>query len=768
MTQTVSRAALRPMPGNAGLDDDRYRRIIDAAVTTCVIVTDCYERIVDWSVGATRLLGWTEAEALGKGLGTLLTVRDGIRADASALLNVADAGSRMEIWLPRRDGTRLWAQVEATKLLDEGGRAAGTVRVILDRTNDREAAESLRSDRDRLWQFSTDLMVIAGFDGCVQALNPAWTRTLGWTEPEMRGTCLFDLVHPDDLDLTLKGVEELRTGRSQLGVVNRYRHKDGSHRWIHWKCVPAGGVINAIGRDFTAEREQAEALERSELRMRSIFESSYQYQGLLEPDGTILHANPTSLAAIDSRLDDVVGRKFWEAPWFAQTPGMPEQVEAAVRTVATGQSMRQEVTLNLAAGETILDFSMRPVFDAHGAVTAILPEAMDLSQRREAEARLRQAHKMEAVGQLTSGLAHDFNNLLTGVMGSLELLQLRIARGRTEGLDHYIEMALTAAERAAALTHRLLAFSRRQTLDPKPTDVNQLIASIKELVGRTTGPSITLETKLDAGLWPTFCDCNQLENALLNLCINARDAMPDGGRLCITAANAVVPQAIASDRGMIAGDYVAVSVADTGSGMTPDVLAHAFDPFFTTKPLGQGTGLGLSMIYGFARQSGGHVQIDSEVGRGTSVTIYLPRHVGADGKAQPVREPGAAPRAMDGQTVLVVDDEPTVRRLVIEALRDLGYAATEAGDGASGLAVLLSAARVDLLVTDVGLPGGMNGRQLADAAQQIRPDLKVLFITGYAENALLANGQLEAGMHVLIKPFTIETLANRIKAIFDT
>ncbi|HEX2942351.1 MAG TPA: PAS domain S-box protein, partial [Rhodopila sp.] len=717
MTQRLSSAALRSPPGSTDAATDRYRRVIDAAITTGIVVTDCHETILDWNRGAVRLLGWTEAEVVGKKLDTLL----GIRAEAGASPQAADAARRMGIWLPRRDGTRMWAQVEATPLLDVAGRTSGTVRIILDRTDDREAAESLRSDRDRLWQFSTDLMVVAGFDGAVQALNPAWTQTLGWTEAEMLGRRLFDLVHPDDLDFTLKGVEELQTNQSRLGMVNRYRHKDGSYRWISWNSVPGGGVINAIGRDFTAEKQQAEALTRSELRMRSIFESSYQYQGLLDPDGTILHANPTSLAAIEARLDDVVGRKMWESPWFALTPGMPEQVKAAIQRVAAGESMRQEVTLNLPAGETILDFSLRPVFDADGAVTAILPEAMDLSQRREAEARLRQAYKMEAVGQLTSGLAHDFNNLLTGVMGGLELLQLRISRGRTEGLDQYIGMALAAAERAAALTHRLLAFSRRQTLDPKPTDANELIASIGELIGRAAGPSITLETRPAAGLWTTFCDRNQLENALLNLCINARDAMPDGGRLCIATVNAAVPEAEASECGMQAGDYVTISVADTGSGMTPDVLANAFDPFFTTKPLGQGTGLGLSMIYGFTRQSGGHVKIESEVGRGTCVTMYLPRHAGVNQQKHPVRDPSAAPRAADGQTVLVVDDEPTVRRLIMEALSDLGYVATEAADGTSGLAALLSLARIDLLVTDVGLPGGMNGRQLADAAQQIRP-----------------------------------------------
>ncbi len=385
----------------------------------------------------------------------------------------------------------------------------------------------------------------------------------------------------------------------------------------------------------------------------------------------------------------------------------------------------------------------------------------------EAEEALRQSQKMEAVGQLTGGLAHDFNNLLTGVTGSLELLQTRIAQGRIKELDRYVNAAQGAARRAAALTHRLLAFSRRQTLDPKPTDANRLVAGMEELIRRTVGPEIAVETVAVGGLWPTLVDPGQLENALLNLCINARDAMPDGGRITIETANRWLDARTARERDLEPGQYVSLCVSDTGTGMTPEVIAKAFDPFFTTKPIGQGTGLGLSMIYGFTKQSGGLVRIYSELGGGTTVCLYLPRHIGVAEAAELALELADAPRAQQGETVLVVDDEPTIRMLVTEVLQDLGYTAIEAADGSSGLKILQSDVRVDLLVTDVGLPGGVNGRQVADAARVSRPDLKVLFITGYAENAVVSHGHLDPGMHVLTKPFAMEALASRIKDLIS-
>jgi PAS domain S-box-containing protein len=388
-----------------------------------------------------------------------------------------------------------------------------------------------------------------------------------------------------------------------------------------------------------------------------------------------------------------------------------------------------------------------------------------VQERLRVEETLRQSQKMDAVGQLTGGLAHDFNNLLTGISGSLELLQIRLAQGRINDLERYIVVAQGASKRAAALTHRLLAFARRQTLDPKPTDVNRLVAGMEELIRRTMGPAVVVEVVAAGGLWATLVDPNQLENALLNLCINARDAMLDGGRLTIETGNRWLDDRAARDRDLPAGQYVSLCVSDTGPGMPPDVIARAFDPFFTTKPPGQGTGLGLSMIYGFVRQSGGQARIYSEQGQGTMVCLYLPRHLGETEGAERLPDLAEAPRAERGETVLVVDDEPAVRMLVTEVLEDLGYVAIEAADGPSGLKLLQSDRRIDLLVSDVGLPGGMNGRQLADAARIGRPALKVLFITGYAENAVVGNGHLEPGMHVLTKPFAMEMLASRIKAI---
>ncbi len=383
-----------------------------------------------------------------------------------------------------------------------------------------------------------------------------------------------------------------------------------------------------------------------------------------------------------------------------------------------------------------------------------------------AEEALRQAQKMEAVGQLTGGLAHDFNNILAGISGSLEMMNTRLAQGRVGDLSRYINGAMGATKRASALTQRLLAFSRRQTLDPKPLNINTLVDSMLDLVIRSVGPEIKVETVGAAGLWPTFVDTSQLENALLNLCINARDAMPNGGKLTIETGNRWMDERAARMRGLEPGQYVSLCVSDTGTGMSQDIIERAFDPFFTTKPIGQGTGLGLSMVYGFAGQSGGAARIYSELGKGTMICIYLPRYSGSIDTADPEAEASIdAPRADGDETILVVDDEPLVRMLAVEELQDLGYSVIEAEDAPSALRLLNSNRQISLLITDVGLPGGMNGRQLADAARTNRPDLEVLFITGYAENAVLNHGHLEHGMHVMTKPFQLDVFAQRVKSL---
>uniref|UniRef100_UPI0035CA881E PAS domain S-box protein n=1 Tax=uncultured Sphingomonas sp. TaxID=158754 RepID=UPI0035CA881E len=381
-----------------------------------------------------------------------------------------------------------------------------------------------------------------------------------------------------------------------------------------------------------------------------------------------------------------------------------------------------------------------------------------------AEEALRQAQKMEAVGQLTGGIAHDFNNMLTGVIGSLDLIRRHIASGRMDRVERYLDAANTSAQRAAALTARLLAFGRRQSLDLKPTDVNLLVGDMEDLLHRTLGEQVALETHLAQYLWAACTDAHQLESALLNLCINARDAMPDGGQITIESGNVRLDDVYTRDHAELEpGDYVLLSVSDTGTGMAAATIEKAFDPFFTTKPVGQGTGLGLSMIYGFARQAGGHVRIYSELGQGTTVKLYMPRFHGAvESDAEVRRE---APRGA-GETVLVVEDDPAVRMIVLEVLGELGYGAIEAADAPTAIPILKSDRRIDLLVTDVGLPG-MNGRQLAEVARQSRPDLRILFITGYAQNAAVRGGFLDAGMEMMTKPFAVDALATKLRTILE-
>ena len=434
--------------------------------------------------------------------------------------------------------------------------------------------------------------------------------------------------------------------------------------------------------------------------------------------------------------------------WFGSATDVDEQRRAREALIGINRTLELRVAERTA--------------ELQSALHALEAETVE---RNRAEEALRQSQKMEALGQLTGGIAHDFNNLLAGIIGSLELLTVRVSQGRIQDLNRYIGMASGAADRAAALTQRLLAFARRQTLDPRPTPANRQVTEMGDLIRRTVGPSIVVETKLAADLWSTLCDPNQLGSALLNLCINARDAMPDGGRLTIETANATLDEPAARGWGMAPGQYVTVAVSDTGTGMLPDVAARACEPFFTTKPLGQGTGLGLSMIYGFVQQSGGQVQIESAVGLGTTVRLLLPRHAGIpEDEAVSLVLPEAS-KAEQGETVLVVDDEPTMRMLVSEVLEELGYSAIEAANGNSALTVLWSDARIDLLVTDVGLPGGMNGRELVDAAHRVRPDLKVLFITGYPDDAVFGAKPLRPGMQIMTKPFTLEALTARIKTI---
>ena len=445
---------------------------------------------------------------------------------------------------------------------------------------------------------------------------------------------------------------------------------------------------------------------------------------------------------------------------FLERPFHPETLISLVTTALRGRRRQYE------ARDRLIDLSQSELRLQNTLETLEQQVEERTAQLRQNEEVLRQSQKMEAVGQLTGGIAHDFNNMLTGIIGSLELLRRRLARGRTEDLDSLIDLGVTSANRAAGLTHRLLAFSRRQSLDSKPVVMNNLVISMGELLQRSINESIRLEMQLSEHLWVAEADPNQLESALLNLVINARDAMPDGGKLVVRTANQQLDARFTEAHSNLKpGDYVVLSVTDNGCGMPQSTISRAFDPFFTTKPIGQGTGLGLSMIYGFSKQSRGHVAIQSQVGQGTTVSLFLPRFGGDLPQDNPVDRQHPL-FAQNGETVLIVEDDPAVRVLVSTVLSELGYAFVEAGDAAAALPVLDSGQRIDLMISDVGLPG-MNGRQLAEIGRQYRPGLKVLFITGYAEHAAVRGGFLDPGMQMITKPFTFDLLTAKVREMIS-
>ncbi|MCJ2018945.1 ATP-binding protein [Methylobacterium sp. E-065] len=510
---------------------------------------------------------------------------------------------------------------------------------------------------------------------------------------------------------------------------------------------------------------RTETLRAQESRLRTVFETIYQFQGLLTRDGRLIDANAVSLKAIGCTEADVSGLPYCDTPWFLGTPGMRERVQGWVAQVAAGQDVREEFDLNLPGGTRTFDFAMRPVRSTDGTVVGMVPEAVDVTERRSAEAQLRQSQKMEAVGQLTGGIAHDFNNMLAVIVGSLNLLQRRLAKGETD-VSRYVDAALDGADRAAALTHRLLAFSRLQPLDPVPVDANRMVTDMSDLLARTLGETVRMETVLSAGLWKAHADPSQLENAILNLCVNARDAMPDGGRLTVETANAHIDGAYGRENAVEPGQYVLVAVSDTGTGMSPEVVARAFDPFFTTKGVGKGTGLGLSQVFGFVRQSNGHVKIYSEPGRGTTLKVYLPRFHGPEG-APDEAEPSGTPNGSGAETVLVVEDDERMRACSVESLRELGYVVSEAGGGAEALRLVEGGRTFSLLFTDIVMPE-LTGRELADRMVAMLPGMRVLYTTGYTRNAVVHNGVLDAGTHLLPKPFGMDQLAEMVRTVLDS
>lgn len=623
--------------------------------------------------------------------------------------------------------------------------------------------------------------------------------------------------HPDDRERVVRGFHEaLSSGRDTYEMEYRIVRPNGDIRWIFGRGRVVrdefGTPVRYSGVDLdVTERKQAErALADSEERLRLAQEAAgigtwdwdvrtgalrwsdneWRLHGIEKrPEGPSIELwqssiHPDDCDMVRARTREtiatveagIIPAEVDEIEYRVKLPdGRTRWLAARGRVVADGD--RPSRMLGVTADVT----ERRAAEDALARVNRELEERVrertaeldvEAARRSEAEARLHQAQKMEAVGQLTGGVAHDFNNLLTVILGNLETVQRRLNDGASDKarLQQLVNNAMHGAQRAASLTQHLLAFSRRQPLNPKPLDANRLVGGMSSLLRRTLGESIKVESVLAAGLWKVNVDANQLESAILNLAVNARDAMPEGGNLTIETANTYLDEAYAARQSeVVAGQYMAIAVTDSGSGMSPQIVERAFEPFFTTKEPGRGTGLGLSQVYGFVKQSGGHVKIYSELGQGTTVRLYLPRYLGP---ADEVEEPLAAAAAVssyrgNSETILVVDDDEAVRAHSVEIITELGYTVLPAADGKRALELLEANPALQLLFTDVGLPGGMNGRQLADEARRRRPDLKVLFTTGYARNAIVHDGRLDPGIHLLTKPFTYSALAAMLRDLLQ-
>jgi PAS domain S-box-containing protein len=702
---------------------------------------------------------------------------------------------------------QVWMNLDYWPVADESGRPGGVIATVVE-TTERVLADRQRdliSQRLQMalsagngvgtwdWDIVADRVYADERFARIYGVDPALARDgTGIAE-------FFTRIHPDDLGPTQTLIAQAIATGDLFSTEYRLIQDDGTIRWVSAEgrvsFAKDGSPVRFPGvtLDVTERRETDQALRESQRRLqlaldaadlgafvwhpqRDHSEADDRMMAMfgLPPEGDLtltgamersIHPDDAAnyLAAVQRALDPSGDGRFH----YDVRVLMPDQTERLIRIIAKVQ---------FAGGlPQTMTGTAQDVSEAQ-AREAALRELNETLERRvverteeltRAHEALRQSQKMEAVGQLTGGIAHDFNNLLAGISGALELLSKRLHEGRLNGMERYIAAAQGSTQRAASLTQRLLAFSRRQTLDPKLTDVNRLIQGMEDLIRRSVGPNVEMVVLGAADLWATKIDQSQLENALLNLCINARDAMaPDGGRLIIETANIWLNDQQSGTHDLSPGRYISVSVTDTGTGMPPEVQAQAFDPFFTTKPLGQGTGLGLSMVHGFVRQSGGEVRISSEVGKGTSMCLYLPGYSGAPDRDETVGATTIS-EGGHGETVLIIDDEETLRMLVAEVLSDAGYHVIDAPDGPTGLEILRSDRRIDLLVSDVGLPGGLNGRQVADAARVSRPDLKILFVTGYAETAALGNGLLAPGMGVLTKPFAMRQLNAKVRDMLD-
>jgi PAS domain S-box-containing protein len=688
------------------------------------------------------------------------------------------------------DGQLRWIRVIAKIERDQNGSAIRLLGAHIDITDRMLAQETLRESEERFRLIANSAPVpiwVTKLDRTRSFANKAYVDFVGLPYEE---TLKFDwrkALHPDDLARILKEQVEGESSLEPFVLEARYRRVDGEWRWLRSESQPrwdaAGKHIGFIGvaHDITAAkhaeielrrsnenledsiRERTAQLEISEARMRAIFETSHQYQGLLGSDGKLLYANRTALAGIRADESDVIGTPFWDTPWFTATEGMREAVRAGFARVMQGQGVKiDDMMLHLPIGDRFFDFAMRPVFDRCGNVTGAVPEAIDITERRQSEEALRQSQKMEAIGQLTGGVAHDFNNLLTIVRSATDFLRRRDLP--EERRRRYVDAISDTVERAAKLTTQLLAFARRQPLKPQTFNVSDQVESLAQLIRPLVGSRIRVDTDIADSECFAIADIAQFETALLNFAVNGRDAMQGEGQLTI-AVRKVDSMPALGEASARPGAFVAVSVQDTGSGIAAENLAAIFEPFFTTKEVGKGTGLGLSQAFGFAKQSGGDISVVSKPGEGAKFTLYLPQ---APAPAQadhvdPVRiEPVKSGR---GHVVLVVDDNEEVGRFSAELLEDLGYSVRRAPNATDALAILAEDEfAIDLVFSDVIMPG-MNGVEFATLLREQYPGLPVVLTTGYS-NVLAENTHL--GFELIRKPYSVEVLSRILRKVLAT
>jgi PAS domain S-box-containing protein len=715
----------------------QWRQIVNGATDTAIISTDRHGNVTSWNAGAANVLGWTEEEMLGQSLNRIF-----IEEDRIALLSreIDDAialgrGGGEEGWRLRKDGSRFWAVGELSPIRD-GNNIVGFIKILRDRTAQRQAEDEIREERRAL-----------------EVLNRAGSALA--LETDLRK--LVQIVTDAGVELT----------HAEFGAF--FYNVIGETGESYMLYTLSGAPVEAFSKfpmprntEVFAPTFTGEGIVRSEdITKDPRYGKNAPRKGM--PEG---HLPVRSYLAVPvvSRTGEVIGGLFFghaDVGVFTERSerglaGLAAEAAVAIDNVRLAQAAQNEIRERKRAQEELQQLN------------ATLEQQVRerTEQLRRNEEALRQSQKMEAIGQLTGGVAHDFNNLLQVIIGNIDTLQRNLPN-ESARLQRSARNAMTGAQRAAALTQRLLAFSRRQPLDPKPIDVNVLVNGMSELIHRTLGETIAVETVLGAGLWRIEADPNELEAGILNLAVNARDAMPNGGRLTLETGNAHIDESyVLTHREVVPGQYVVISVTDTGSGMDAETVEQAFEPFFTTKPVGKGTGLGLSQVYGFVKQSGGHVKIYSEVGHGTTVKLYLPR-LTAEAAADSENADDLLPEAALEETVLVLEDDEDVRNYSVEILRELGYRVLEAHDGPAALRVLDQHARVDLLFTDVVLPGGMTGAQVAAQARALRPKLKVLFTTGYARNAIIHHGRLDKGVQLITKPFSFNDLAAKIRDILD-